>query len=55
MKTAVETIFARKQRLIQNSLREWAYAHAYRNSQQQKAELPRSLYGYKWGPATSGR
>jgi transposase InsO family protein len=42
-------------RFIQSSLREWAYAQAYRNSQQQKAELPRSLHRYNWGPATSGR
>lgn len=36
------------ERFIQTSLREWAYAQAYRNSQQRKAELPRWLHRYNW-------
>jgi len=36
------------ERFIQSSLREWAYAQAYRNSQQRKAELPRWLHRYNW-------
>lgn len=29
-------------------MREWAYAHAYRNSQQRKAELTFWLHRYNW-------
>jgi transposase InsO family protein len=36
------------ERFIQSSLREWAYAHAYRNSQQRKEELPSWLHRYNW-------
>ena len=36
------------ERFIQSSLREWAYAQAYRNSQQRNAELPRWLHRYNW-------
>jgi transposase InsO family protein len=36
------------ERFIQTSLREWAYAQAYRNSQQRKAELPSWLHRYNW-------
>ncbi len=36
------------ERFIQTSLREWAYAQAYRNSQQRKAELPLWLHRYNW-------
>jgi len=36
------------ERFIQTSLREWAYAQAYRNSQQRKAELPVWLHRYNW-------
>ena len=36
------------ERFIQTSLREWAYAQAYRNSQQRKAELPIWLHRYNW-------
>ena len=36
------------ERFIQSSLREWAYAQAYRNSQQRKAELPLWLHRYNW-------
>jgi transposase InsO family protein len=36
------------ERFIQTSLREWAYAKAYRNSQQRKAELPLWLHRYNW-------
>jgi len=36
------------ERFIQTSLREWAYAQAYRNSQQRKAELPFWLHRYNW-------
>lgn len=34
------------ERFIQTSLREWAYAQAYSNSRQRKAELPAWLYRY---------
>jgi transposase InsO family protein len=36
------------ERFIQTSLREWAYAQAYRNSHQRKAELPSWLHRYNW-------
>jgi transposase InsO family protein len=36
------------ERFIQTSLREWAYAQAYRNSRQRKAELPTWLHRYNW-------
>jgi transposase InsO family protein len=36
------------ERFIQTSLREWAYAHAYRNSRERKAELPSWLHRYNW-------
>jgi transposase InsO family protein len=36
------------ERFIQTSLREWAYAQAYQNSQQRKAELPSWLHRYNW-------
>jgi transposase InsO family protein len=36
------------ERFIQTSLREWAYAKAYRNSLQRKAELPTWLHRYNW-------
>jgi len=36
------------ERFIQSSLREWAYAQAYRNSQQRKDELPLWLHRYNW-------
>ncbi|MGH6727759.1 MAG: integrase core domain-containing protein, partial [Pseudolabrys sp.] len=36
------------ERFIQISLREWAYAQAYRNSEQRKAELPVWLHRYNW-------
>ena len=36
------------ERFIQSSLREWAYAQAYRNSQQRKQELPLWLHRYNW-------
>ena len=36
------------ERFIQTSLREWAYAQAYRNSQQRKDELPVWLHRYNW-------
>jgi transposase InsO family protein len=36
------------ERFIQSSLREWAYAHAYRNSRQRKEELPSWLHRYNW-------
>jgi transposase InsO family protein len=36
------------ERFIQTSLREWAYAQAYRNSQQRKQELPLWLHRYNW-------
>jgi transposase InsO family protein len=36
------------ERFIQTSLREWAYARAYRNSSQRKVELPAWLHQYNW-------
>ena len=36
------------ERFIQTSLREWAYAHAYRSSRQRKDELPSWLHRYNW-------
>jgi transposase InsO family protein len=36
------------ERFIQTSLREWAYAQAYKNSLQRKAELPAWLHQYNW-------
>lgn len=36
------------ERFIQTSLREWAYARAYRNSSQRKIELPAWLHQYNW-------
>ncbi len=36
------------ERFIQTSLREWAYAQAYRNSRQRKDELPLWLHRYNW-------
>jgi transposase InsO family protein len=36
------------ERFIQTSLREWAYAQAYPNSQERKAELPIWLHRYNW-------
>jgi transposase InsO family protein len=36
------------ERFIQTSLREWAYAQAYRNSRQRKHELPFWLHRYNW-------
>jgi transposase InsO family protein len=36
------------ERFIQTSLREWAYARAYRNSLQRKDELPTWLHRYNW-------
>jgi len=36
------------ERFIQTSLREWAYAQAYPNSRQRKAELPTWLHRYNW-------
>jgi Transposase and inactivated derivatives len=36
------------ERFIQTSLREWAYARAYQNSDQRAAELPRWLHRYNW-------
>jgi transposase InsO family protein len=36
------------ERFIQTSLREWAYAQAYRSSQQRKDELPIWLHRYNW-------
>jgi transposase InsO family protein len=36
------------ERFIQTSLREWAYAQAYRNSTERKAELPAWLHRYNW-------
>ena len=35
-------------RFIQTSLREWAYAKAYQNSAERKAELPSWLQRYNW-------
>jgi len=36
------------ERFIQSSLREWAYAQAYQNSAERKAELPTWLHRYNW-------
>jgi transposase InsO family protein len=36
------------ERFIQTSLREWAYAKAYQNSRDRKAELPSWLHRYNW-------
>ncbi len=36
------------ERFIQTSLREWAYARAYRNSKQRAHELPFFLHRYNW-------
>lgn len=36
------------ERFIQTSLREWAYARAYRTSRQRAAELPYWLHRYNW-------
>ena len=36
------------ERFIQTSLREWAYARAYHNSDQRTAELPHWLHRYNW-------
>ena len=36
------------ERFIQTSLREWAYAFAYQNSRERKAELPTWLHRYNW-------
>jgi transposase InsO family protein len=36
------------ERFIQSSLREWAYARAYGNSNQRSYALPQWLHGYNW-------
>ena len=36
------------ERFIQTALREWAYAHAYPNSQHRAEELPFWLHRYNW-------
>lgn len=36
------------ERFIQTSLREWAYARAYNNSQERTQELPHWLHRYNW-------
>ena len=36
------------ERFIQTAIREWAYATAFENSEQRKAELPRWLHRYNW-------
>lgn len=36
------------ERFIQSSLREWAYAQAYKTSEQRKLELPHWLHHYNW-------
>ena len=36
------------ERFIQTALREWAYARAYRDSDQRARELPRWLHAYNW-------
>lgn len=36
------------ERFIQSALREWAYAHAYRNSRERALRLPRWLHSYNW-------
>src|ERR1700761_8476269 len=40
------------ERFIQTTLREWAYARAYQNSDQRSAELIHWLHRYNWAPAT---
>ena len=42
------------ERFIQTSLREWAYAKAYPNSRDRKAELPIWLHRYNWHRPHSG-
>src|SRR5262245_38789333 len=42
------------ERFIQTSLREWAYAQAYQNSGQRKAELPAWLHRYNWHRPNAG-
>lgn len=42
------------ERFIQTSLREWAYAQAYPNSRERKAELPTWLHRYNWHRPHSG-
>jgi transposase InsO family protein len=36
------------ERFIQTSLREWAFAQAYRSSRQRRIELPIWLHRYNW-------
>jgi transposase InsO family protein len=36
------------ERFIQSSLREWAYAQAYKNSAERRVELPAWLHRYNW-------
>ncbi len=36
------------ERFIQTTLREWAYARTYQNSNQRSQELPRWLHQYNW-------
>ena len=36
------------ERFIQTAIREWAYARAYRTSEQRRQELPRWLHCYNW-------
>lgn len=36
------------ERFIQTALREWAYAHAYSNSQKRAEQLPRWVHRYNW-------
>jgi transposase InsO family protein len=36
------------ERFIESSLREWAYAKAYENSEQRARELPHWLHHYNW-------
>ena len=36
------------ERFVQTSLREWAYAKAYGNSEERAAELPIWLHRYNW-------
>ena len=36
------------ERFIQTALREWAYATAFENSEQRKADLPRWQHRYNW-------
>ena len=40
------------ERFIQTALREWAYAHAYHNSDQRSAEMLHWLHRYNWHRAT---